>query len=230
MKLDNILGDGIGSIELLSVNGNDKSIVNAARVSFGKDEVNGEFTDKDAKLLKFLLSHEHGSPFEHNQLQFRIKAPLFVHSQWVKHRIGTSINSQSGRYVSVSEQFYIPVSFRSQSKSNRQASTDEPVSNPEQADIEYRNAITQCFAAYDRLLALGVAKEQARGVLAVSQYTNFIFTCNIRSLLHFLHLRNHKDAQWEMQQYARGLKEIAEQYFPYTFAAVATDSDAHTGV
>lgn len=76
VNLTSILGDGIGSIELLSVNGNDKSVVNAARVSFGKGEPDEPFTERDAKLLKFLLQHEHGSPFEHNQLQFRVKAPF----------------------------------------------------------------------------------------------------------------------------------------------------------
>ncbi len=219
MKIDP-LGDGISSVELVGTYRTDKDIVNAARVSNGKEWDTSDFNDRDYRLLKYLLRHEHGSPFEHTFLQFRIKAPLFVHAHWVKHRIGTSLNTESGRYIDIHEEFYIPSVFRKQAESNKQASTDEVVANSDVARVIYDQAVKQSFDTYKYLLEMGVAREQARGVLPQSTYTSFVFTCNVRSLLHFLQLRTAEGAQYEIRQYANAISRLAEPAFPYTFKAV----------
>lgn len=104
------LNDTISSIELIRVSGSDIDVVNAARVSYGK--VSTEISDRDRKLISFLLEHNHTSPFEHNQLSFRIKAPIFVVRQWMRHRMN-SYNEISYRYVKSALEFYIPPKWRS---------------------------------------------------------------------------------------------------------------------
>ena len=99
------LNDNTGSVQLIQSVGDDTGIVNSARVSFGKRIDSIE--DKDKKLIKYLLEHEHGTPFEHNSLSFLIKAPLFVVQQHLRHRI-SSFNQISARYVEIKEEFYIP--------------------------------------------------------------------------------------------------------------------------
>ncbi|WP_034344067.1 FAD-dependent thymidylate synthase [Deinococcus misasensis] len=213
------LNDEIGSVALVQHVGDDKSVVNAARVSFGGDNTL-PFDEKDAKLIRYLLKHEHGSPFEHNSLTFKIVAPIFVIRQWMRHRVGVSYNEISGRYVEVLEQFYTPEKFRQQAKSNRQASIEATDSlDQEQAHQVWENAWKQAFQAYQDLLALGVTREQARGVLPLTMYSEFYFTCNLRSLFHFLTLRDHPGAQWETQMYARALAQLAEPLFPSSFEA-----------
>lgn len=215
------LGDSIGSVELLRVSGNSKDVVNAARVSFGNDEIGGKFTDKDYRLLKYLLRHEHGSPFEHTLLQFRIVAPLFVHIHFLKHRAGVSINAQSGRYVEIEEVAYIPVSFRQQSPTNKQGSVNEPVEEQTKAQSIFRTTVAQAYEAYYDLLKIGVCKEQARAVLPQTIYTSFLVTCNVRSLLHFLHLREAGGAQWETRQYAKAIRQLSEPAFPEIFSVLS---------
>jgi len=113
------LDDGISSLELVRASGSDVDVVNAARVSYGK------FTDTiqegDVKLIRFLVKHKHTSPFEHNQLSFRVKAPIFVARQWMRHRI-SSYNEISYRYVKAQLEFYIPPKWRYQDTQNKQAS------------------------------------------------------------------------------------------------------------
>lgn len=205
------LGDEIGFIALINHTGDDCSIVNSARVSFGKQIEKIE--DKDKKLIKFLLQNKHLSPFEHNSLTFLIKCPLFVARQWMRHRIGVSYNEISGRYVEVEEEFYTPTKFRKQSQTNRQASTDEYI---ELESNVYQDVLNSAYKAYKNLLETGVCREQARAVLPLAMYTQFYFTCNLRSLLHFIELRIHKDAQFEIQQYAKAMLEQIENIFPVT--------------
>jgi len=213
------LEDGIGSVALVQQVGDDKSIVNAARVSFGGDNTL-PFDERDSKLIKYLLKHHHGSPFEHNSLTFKVVAPIFVVRQWQRHRVGVSYNEISARYVEVLERFYTPLEFRQQAKNNRQASVQASESfEQDTARALYESAWKASFEAYHQLLELGVAKEQARSVLPVTQYTEFYFTCNLRSLFHFLGLRDHAGAQWEIQQYARALTQLSESLFPAAFQA-----------
>ena len=212
------LGDGIGSVALVQHVGDDKSIVNAARVSFGGDNAL-PLTERDEKLIAYLLREKHGSPFEHNSLTFKVVAPIFVVRQWMRHRIA-SYNEISGRYVEVKEQVYTPSSFRQQARSNRQASVEATDALDQgRAGEVWASAWGSAYAAYQQLLALGVTREQARGVLPLALYTEFYFTCNVRALLHFLELRDHKGAQYETQLYAQALRALAEPLFPATFRA-----------
>lgn len=206
------LQDGISSVELVRVSGSDLDIVNAARVSFGK--VSTEITERDKKLIEYLIEHNHTSPLEHNQFSFRIKAPIFVVRQWMRHRMN-SYNEISYRYVKAPLEFYVPTQWRHQDKINRQASYGAFESDDLKAI--YQHAIDQSVNAYEKLLEAGVAREIARGVLPTCTYTEFIFTCNLHSLMHFLKLRLHAGAQYEIQQFALALLQLAEPHFPAAF-------------
>jgi thymidylate synthase (FAD) len=209
-----VLEDGISSVELIRVSGSDLDIVNAARVSYGKEST--EFVERDKKLLQYLMSHRHTSPFEHNQFSFRIKAPIFVARQWMRHRMN-SYNEISYRYVEAPLEFYTPLHWRYQDATNRQCSAGE--FQDESAKKAYAALLDQAAQTYKELLAAGIARELARGVLPLCTYTEFIFTCNLHSLLHFLDLRLAKGAQHEIRAYAEALYFHARNHFPATFEA-----------
>lgn len=207
-KLDP-LQDGISSIELVRVSGSDLEIANAARVSYGK--VSTQLSDRDKKLIAFLMEHKHTSPFEHNQLSYRIKAPIYVARQWMRHRMN-SYNEISYRFVKAPLEFYMPKTWRAQDTVNKQGS----LGSFDRDDLkqQYRQSIDQSVKAYELLLQAGVCREQARGLLPVCTYTEFIYTCNLHSLMHFLQLRLAEGAQKEIRNYARGLLILAERHFP----------------
>jgi thymidylate synthase (FAD) len=218
------LQDNIGFVQLIQSVGDDTTIVNSARVSFGK-RIN-KIEDQDVKLIKYLLEHEHGTPFEHNSLTFLIKAPLFVVQQHLRHRI-SSFNQISGRYVEIKEEFYIPKNFRKQSISNRQASIEtDDLDNKNISDI-YREGLKLSYSIYQNLLKAGVCREQARGVLPHCTYSEYYWTCNLRSLLHFLKLRDNEYAQWEIRQYAKAFKLLAKDLFPVTFKILKEIKKCH---
>lgn len=209
------LGDGIGSLALVRVSGSDLDVVNAARVSFGK--VVTELSDRDRKLIEYLAEHNHTSPFEHNQLSFRVKAPIFVARQWMRHRMN-SYNEISYRYVKAPTEFYIPPQWRFQDQINRQAS--HGAFEDQELRDAYKKFLEQSYQLYEHLMSKGVCREQARGVLPLCTYTEFIFTCNLHSLMHFLKLRLHAGAQKEIQAYARGMLELALPHFPVSLATI----------
>lgn len=208
------LQDGKSSLELIRVSGSDIDVVNAARVSYGK--VVNSVTDRDKKLIKYLLAHGHTSPFEHNQLSFRVTCPIFVARQWMRHRMN-SYNEISYRYTTVIEQFYVPNQWRTQDKVNKQASA-EPFKD-KALKKQYQDVIDLSLATYKQLLEAGVSRELARGVLPVCTYTQFIFTCNLHSLMHFIKLRLHASASQEIQHYAKGMLELAFPHFPVSLGA-----------
>lgn len=203
------LEDGISSLELVRVSGSDADVVNAARVSFGKQIM--AITERDEKLISYLIEHDHTSPFEHNQLSFRVKCPLYVARQWMRHRMN-SYNEISYRYTQAPVEFYTPKAWRYQDTVNKQSSCGAFESD-EQKKL-YQDTITVCFKTYEVLMAAGIAREQARGVLPMCTYTQFIFTCNLHSLMHFLRLRLHPDAQYEIRCYAQGMLALAHDHFP----------------
>lgn len=203
------LQDGISSVELIRVSGSDIDIVNAARVSFGK--VVTEISDRDRNLISFLIKHRHTSPFEHNQLSFRVKAPLFVVRHWMRHRMH-SYNEVSYRYVKAPVEFYIPSSWRYQDAQNKQASMGS--FENESLHTAYKKSIEQAYQTYETLLDQGVAREIARCVLPLCTYTEFIFTSNLHALMHFLRLRLGAGAQQEIRLYAAALLSLAIDHFP----------------
>lgn len=212
-KLDP-LKDGISSIDLIRVSGSDLDVVNAARVSFGK--ISTELSERDKKLINYLMKHNHTSPFEHNQFSFRIKAPLFVVRQWMRHRMN-SYNEISYRYVKAPLEFYIPPKWRYQDKVNRQGSVGE--FEDQELKKQYQKAIDFAVKNYEELLEKGVCRELARGLLPLCTYTEFIFTCNLHSLTHFLKLRLDPGAQFEIRQFAHGMLDLAHPHFPVSLSA-----------
>jgi thymidylate synthase (FAD) len=213
-KLLDPLKDGISSLELVRISGSDLDVVNAARVSYGKTST--EVSERDKKLITFLMEYQHTSPFEHNQMSFRVKAPLFVARQWMRHRMN-SYNELSYRYSEAKFEYYIPQEWRTQDKINKQASgggfKDDALVE------EYKKSITQAMESYHTLLQGGVCRELARAVLPVCLYTEFIFTCNLHSLMHFLRLRLDPGAQHEIRAYAQGMLELVEPFFPVSLEA-----------
>jgi thymidylate synthase (FAD) len=212
-----------GYIEVVDSLGDDLTPVNAARVSFGgRSDV---FTEKDRKLSKFLIKHKHFSPFRHQHVMMIIKAPEFVMRQWYKHVVGIETTSShptkdhawneiSGRYVEV-EEYYIPEVFRAQSEDNKQASEGE-VELQEECLRTWNDSIEHAKIFYDGLLRRGVAKEQARVILPLSQYTKVWWTASFQSIMNFIELRDEPTAQVEIQEYARALKKIMLEVFPET--------------
>ena len=213
-----------GFIEVVDSLGNDLTVVNSARVSFGKRKT---YWDKsDERLVRYLAKYKHYSPFRHLQVQFHIKAPEFVMRQWYKHVVGieTTSNSStkdhawneiSGRYVPV-EEYYIPQIWRKQSDDNKQASEGELDDEQNKKAIHYyETALTTTMNMYDRLINdLGVAKEQARVILPLSQYTEVYWTASFQAVMNFIELRNEKTSQIEIQEYAKVLLKLMKETFP----------------
>ena len=204
-----------GFVKLVDFMGGDIRAVSAARVSFGGTS-KGE--ERDKMLIKYLMENKHLSPFEHCYFQFHIKCPIFVARQWMRHRIA-SYNEISARYTEVKDEFYFPKAFRVQDMSNRQGSVEsDKLDNKALSEI-YIEAIEHSYQAYQKLLKAGVAREMARGLLPVAQYTQFYWTINLRSLLNFISLRADSHAQYEIRVYANAIKEIVKQKMPWSYEA-----------
>ena len=214
-----------GFIEVVDSLGNDLTVVNSARVSFGKRKT--VWNASDRRLVKYLAKHKHYSPFRHLQVQFHIKAPEFVMRQWYKHVVGidTTSNSStkdhawneiSGRYVEV-EEFYVPEVWRKQSEDNKQASEGRLDDLQQQRMTHiYNEYMRQVEMTYDRMIDAGMAKEQARIILPLSQYTLVWWTASFQSIMNFIELRDEATAQVEIQEYAKALKKIMLDVFPET--------------
>jgi thymidylate synthase (FAD) len=187
-------------VELLSHFGNDLMIVNVARVSYGKEVSTLE--EKDGKLINYLVKHKHTSPFRHPQLQFRITCPIYVERQLFKHQVGLSANSISGRYVDFSDTYSTIDEWRKQSKSSKQGS-DGVIENQLTASEIETSIIDYCKTAYQRLIELGVSKEQARTILPLNLNTSFIWTGSLLAFIHLFNLRIKPDAQQETRQVAQ---------------------------
>ena len=219
-----LYGDGIGAVEYVEHMGSDLTVVNSARVSFGKHKK--DLDDADKKLIKYLIRHQHTSTLEHNLITFRFCVPLFVRSQHHRHRTW-SYNEISRRYTDVDLKFYEPKVFRTQHKSNRQASNSDDLINPVLScgsDCDEMVALHHQVSLdlFNRMIEAGVCREQARGVLPQNLYTEYYGTVNLSNLLKFIDLRTHEGAQWEIQKVAQACLDIAEQFYPVTVAAWRT--------
>ncbi len=214
-----------GYIEVVDTLGDDLTPVNAARVSFG--DRSDKFTNKDKRLSKFLIKHKHFSPFRHQHIMLIIKAPEFVMRQWYKHVVGIETtsthptkdhawNEVSGRYIPVKE-YYFPEVWRQQSEDNKQASEGQ-LSDLQQKRMNhiYDRYLKDVERVYETMVNSGMAKEQARIVLPLSQYTLVWWTASFQSVMNFIELRDEPTAQWEIREYAKELKEIMLESFPET--------------
>jgi thymidylate synthase (FAD) len=223
-----------GFVRLIEFAGNDLSVVNAARVSYDNEsdweptyyesgsQSGVRLKDEDSGLLRYLMKNRHGTPFEHNYFQFHVRAPIFVFREWHRHRIGISINEESGRYVELQPDFYLPDDEHCRKQVGKPGHyTYEQVSAAQAIAIRLalRASYTTAYETYKRLMDEGVAKEIARAALPVSIYSQMFWTCNARSLMAFLSLRNAPTAQREIKDYAQVMEDIFLQKMPVTAQA-----------
>ena len=236
------------SVELIDCCGGDLSVVNAARVSFHKESEMEEFTyyhdmygpvigsklsDKDAKLIKYLAEHNHKSPFNHAFMSFRVKAPIFVARQLVKHEY-LPWNEVSRRYVDEEPEFYFPEYWRKKADNVKQGSSDEAVDV-----IEYHgtngkhgsediplDAVWVALEAYHRMLVKGVCAEQARMVLPQNMMTEWIWSGTLFAFAKMCNLRLDSHTQKETQEIAKMIHTTASNLFPVSWKALVGDKHA----
>jgi len=218
-----------GYVRLVDTLGNDLSVVNAARVSYDKET--SEFTQKDERLIDFLIREGHTSPFRHAALTFEVYAPLFVARQWWKYAVAsTHVDDQNGwnessrRYITEDEEFYVPEAgaWRSKPENSKQGS-GEPVTEEIGADYTaiLEGMIRTGEKAYHTAMEDGIAPELARLFLpAYGMYVRWRWTVSLQGVLTFLEQRMEHDAQWEIQQYAFAVKDLSHGAFPETFKAL----------
>lgn len=211
--------DTYGFVRLDACMADDISVVNAARVSFAKNQT--ELDDSAKGLINFLMRERHGTPFEHNAFRFHVKCPIFVAREWFRHRIG-SFNEFSARYSTVENEFFVPYDFDVRTQVGKPgAYTFNPVD--EELALEAISIIDEAnkaaFAAYQKMVDSGIAKELARTVLPVGMYTQFYWTVNARSLMNFLSLRLDKSAQLDIRRYAARVNALFAEQMPVTYKA-----------
>jgi len=206
---------GQGWVGLIDHLGNETTIVNAARVSFGK--LKSSMDEKDVTLLQYLIENRHTSPLEHLVFTFSVHCPLFIRGQWHRHRTW-SYNEISRRYTEIDLEFYTPSILRKQAETNRQASVDAPDFDDTAMRGEIREHNQKSLALYNSLLERGVCREQARGVLPQNMMVTFWGTVDLSNLLHFLELRDSEHAQWEIRQYAQAIKKLIKPIVPHVAA------------
>ena len=224
-ELDAILGKEFkvldhGFVRVVDYMGNDQSIVQAARVSYGTGT---KHTSQDRGLIHYLLRHKHTTPFEMCEIKFHIKLPMFVARQWIRHRTA-NVNEYSARYSILEDQFYIPrpEHISTQSAVDKQCREDEPLT-PELArkviQLMEENA-TESYADYEKLIhEHGLARELARGILPVNIYTQWYWKIDLHNLLHFLKLRADRHAQYEIRAYAEVMLSLVEKWVPIVYEA-----------
>ncbi len=205
-----VLG-GQGWIGLVDQMGTETSIVNAARVSFGK--LKTEMDQRDSVLVKYLIENHHTSPLEHVVFTFLVHCPLFVRSQWPRHRTW-SYNQISRRYTQEDIELYLPDELRGQAENDRQASVVTDAIDQAKCRELIRRQNAEALAAYEALLAAGVCREQARGVLPQNLMTTFWGTVDLGNLIKFLELRDSAHAQAEMREYATAIKRLVKPILP----------------
>jgi thymidylate synthase (FAD) len=207
-----------GFVRLDDAMASDLSVVNGARVSFARRKL--EMDESDEGLIRFLMRERHASPFEHSVFRFHVRTPIFVAREWFRHRWG-SFNEFSLRYAKATDDFYVPEPEDVRTQVGKPgAYSFEPVGDDlaEQAREELQAVYEQAFAAYERLVEAGVARELARAVMPVGAYTQFYWTVNARSLMNFVSLRNSEFAQLEIRRYAEAVEAFFAEKMPVTHA------------
>lgn len=214
----------------------DKRVVEAARVSFAHlgskvartlglnvdyDQEAKRTEDDDVKLINYLLKNAHTSPFEKVRFEFIVKLPIFIARQWIRHRMG-SFNEMSARYTQLPNEFYVPelARMQAQSSSNKQASGAAlPSLMAAMLNKEIEDSSRKAYETYQNLLENGLARELARMVLPTNFYTQWYWTVDLHNLMHFLKLRLHPHAQYEIRVYAEAMLEQITFLVPASVAA-----------
>ncbi|MBI5216156.1 MAG: FAD-dependent thymidylate synthase [Ignavibacteriae bacterium] len=208
-----------GFVRLVDFMGGDESIVQAARVSYGKGT---KSVNEDRGLIRYLMRHLHTTPFEMVELKFHVKLPIFVARQWIRHRTA-NVNEYSGRYSVMKDEFYVPEheAIHFQSLMNKQGRREEEVP----ADLRQNviNILTETqrelFTEYEQLLESDIARELARINLPLSLYTEWYWKIDLHNLFHFLRLRIDPHAQYEIRVYAEAMAEITKAVVPLAWEA-----------
>ncbi len=221
--------------ELIDHLGSDLTVVNAARVSFDKEsewfydeDIETNILDlQDEKLVKYLSSHNHFTPFTHCVITMRETVPIFVARQRFKHVVGFSYNEVSRRYVDNVPEFFTPENWRKRADNKKQGSSDEVI---DKAHIWnwYNTVIGECLNTYNAMLREGVAPEQARMVLPQSMYTSYYVTGSLAAWARAYLLRSDPHAQLEIQQLAKQWNDIISPLFPISWKALTTRADNNT--
>ena len=223
--LDDILGKEFkvldhGFIRVIDYMGTDESIVQAARVSYGKGT---KQVSQDRALIHYLLRHKHTTPFEMCEIKFHIKMPIFVARQWIRHRTA-NVNEYSARYSILDNEFYIPdmSHISSQSSVNKQCREEEPLPKEiaqKVVDILTQNA-SASYKQYESLINdYDFARELARANLPINIYTQWYWKIDLHNLMHFIRLRADAHAQYEIRVYAEIMRDIMEKWVPITYEA-----------
>lgn len=208
-----------GFVRLVDIMGDDASIVQAARVSYGKGT---KSVREDTALIRYLMRHSHTSPFEMVELKFHVKLPIFVARQWIRHRTA-NVNEYSGRYSEMHDEFYVPEEnqLRKQSSDNKQGRGAEELPSDIQLNIlkkmeDLQNASYRDYVYY---LENDLARELARINLPLSTYTEWYWKIDLHNLFHFLKLRMDAHAQYEIRVYAEAIAEIVKEFLPIAYEA-----------
>jgi len=223
-KADELLGKEFkvlnhGFVRLVDYMGGDESIVQAARVSYGKGT---KTVSEDRTLIRYLMRHQHTTPFEMVEFKFHIKLPIFVARQWIRHRTA-NVNEYSGRYSIMPEEFYVPEEsvIKYQNSLNKQGRDNEEV--PPEIRKRVLEILLQeqksSFNGYQEMLEYNIARELARINLPLSLYTQWYWKIDLHNLFHFLKLRMDKHAQYEIRVYAEKMAEIVKVIVPMAYEA-----------
>ena len=212
------------SVTLVDSMGSDLSVVNAARVSFGKKH--DELTKGDEKLISFLAKHGHWTPFGHATLSFHIEAPIFVARQLVKHQVGLVWNEVSRRYVDYEPDYWMPQHWRARAEDKKQGSSDEYVDWLDRAERTGGRVSKVCDLAvhtYKTLLDAGVCPEQARMVLPQNVLTEWYWTGSLYAFARVCNLRCQPDAQLETQEVCKEIDSLAQEKFAVSWEALRSN-------
>ena len=200
--------------------GSDLTVVNAARVSFGKRKGKAEFDSSDKKLINYLARHNHWSPFGHCSIQFSIKAPVFVARQLVKHQVGLTWNEISRRYVNTEAEFFEPDVWRGAADDKKQGSSDEAINISSHSKRVYQQVLLKAKWTYEDLLKQGVCPEQARMVLPQSMITEWYWSGTLYAFARVCNLRCKPDAQQETREIANMIDKECGKLFPISWSAL----------
>jgi len=201
----------------------DQAIVQAARVSYGAGT---KKVHEDRGLIRYLLRHEHTTPFEMVEFKFHVSMPIFVARQWIRHRTA-NVNEYSGRYSVMPDRFYRVAldEVRKQSGSNRQGgeemfdTQDAGELKTAQAFIDYLDQVEALYEKYESLVEKGVSRELARVGLPTSQFTQWYWKCDLHNILRFLKLRLDPHAQREIRDYGQAMHDLIDPIVPVTMEA-----------
>ena len=207
-------------VTLIDYMGSDLTVVNAARVSFGKRKGKSEFDNSDKKLINYLARHNHWSPFGHCSIQFYIKAPVFVARQLVKHQVGLTWNEISRRYVDTEPEFFEPDVWRGAADDKKQGSSDETINISSHSKRVYLQVLKSAKWTYEDLLKQGVCPEQARMVLPQSMITEWYWSGTLYAFARVCNLRCKPDAQQETREIANMIDKECGKMFPISWGAL----------